>query len=238
MGYAGRSKYDEPGRAARYRDRDPRRDAEEWALLARLLDGLEPAPRTALDVPCGTGRIAERLLGRGLEVVCADLSPAMRAQTGERLAGRPGYGGVVPLDLEAPGDGAPAPADLVVCLRFLHHLPDAAHRRRVWASLRGLARGWVVVSFHHPLSGHQVARVARRLLTGRRGDRHVLSPRVLAAEARAAGLGRHVLRFLPLARWRREFWLALLDAPGPAPADGPGKAREAAPRGGSDGVRA
>ena len=208
MSYAGRTKYDEPGRAARYRERSARRDAEEWALLAGLLDTLEPAPRTALDAPCGTGRIAERLLARGLEVTCGDLSPAMRAESEARLAGRAGYRGTVALDLEAPGPEAPAPADLVVCLRFLHHLPDGAHRARVFAGLRALARRDVLLSFHHPVSAHNLSRALRRLVGGARGDRHTLTPGALRTEAAAAGLA--LVRCVPLARWRREFWLAHL----------------------------
>jgi SAM-dependent methyltransferase len=209
MSYAGRTKYDEPGRAERYRARSERRNAEEWALVEALIRTLPEAPRTALDVPCGTGRIAERLIGRGLEVRCADLSPAMLAQAEERLGGKPGFKGAQALDLEAPGEGAPAPADLVVCLRFLHHLPDAETRARVWGTLRALTAGHLLVSFHHPVSVHNVSRLFRRVFTGKRGDRHTLRPAQLRAEAAAAGLS--LVRFLPLARYRREFWLALLE---------------------------
>ncbi len=212
MSYAGRTKYDEPGRAERYRERSQRRNREEWALVQSLLEGLReagtPPPATAIDVPCGTGRIAELLLGRGLAVTCADLSPAMLGEAEGRLQGKRGYRGARALDLEAPGEGAPETADLVVCLRFLHHLPDAATRAKVWATLRDLTAGHLIVSFHHPVSLHNLTRGLRRVFTRKRGDRHTLRPAILEAEARAAGL--RVLRFAPLARWRREFWLALL----------------------------
>lgn len=213
MSYAGRSKYDEPGRAERYRERSERRNREEWALVEALLRTLPEAPRSALDVPCGTGRIAEHLLGRGLDVRCADLSPAMLAQAEDRLAGRKGYLGSCELDLEALPDPAPKPADLVVSFRFLHHLPDAQTRARVWASLAALTVGHLIVSFHHPVSLHNLSRLFRRLLTAKRGDRHTSRPAALRAEAAAAGL--RVVRFLPLARWRREFWVALLEPANP-----------------------
>lgn len=208
MSYAGRTKYDEPGRAARYRERSTARNAEEWALLGRLLDTLDPQPVTALDVPCGTGRIAERLLARGLDVTCADLSPAMRAETEARLEAEAGYLGTVSLDLEAPGAMPPGPADLVVCFRFLHHLPSSAQRVRVLRTLRQLSARDVVVSFHHPVSFHNLSRGVRRLVKGVRGDRHTVSPGRLRREAAEAGLS--VVRLRPLARWRREFWLAHL----------------------------
>jgi len=210
MSYAGRTKYDEPGRAARYRERSHRRNLEEWRLLEGLLTPLLAAGArpTVLDVPCGTGRIAERLLEIGLPVRGADLSPAMRAEADQRLTGHAGYRGTVALDLEQAEGPLPGRADLVVCLRFLHHLPDAATRARVWATLRRLTGAHLVVSFHHPVSAHQLARLGRRLRGGGRGDRHVLWPRTLAAEAGAAGFT--VRAWRPLARWRREFWLALL----------------------------
>lgn len=216
LSYAARTKYDEPGRAARYAARSARRDAQEWALVARLLDALPQPPSDALDVPCGTGRIAARLLERGVPTRCADLSAAMRAATEARLAGTPGYGGVAPLDLEALPEPPPAPADLVVCLRFLHHLPDEAHRGHVLASLRDLTRGHLLLSFHHPVSWHNLKRVFRRLVTRRRGDRHALAPRALRAEARAAGF--ELLTLAGLAPYRRDFWVALLRPFAEAPA--------------------
>ena len=148
MSYAARTKYDEPGRADRYGRRSPKRDEEEWRLLERLLARLDPAPRAALDVPCGTGRVAERLIQAGIPTQAADLSPAMRAACEERLAGREGFRGVVPADLEAETPAVALRADLVVCFRFLHHLPDAAARGRVLRGLAALTGRDLLLSFH------------------------------------------------------------------------------------------
>lgn len=208
VSYAARTKYDEPGRAERYAARSARRNAQEWALVARVLDGLAVRPKDALDVPCGTGRIAERLLERGVPTRCADLSTAMRQQTEERLGDHSDYGGAIELDLENPVEPLPDAADLVVCLRFLHHLPDAAHRRRVLATLRRLTRGHLLLSFHHPISFHNLTRGLRRLLTRRRGDRYAISPARLRAEAEAAGF--EVLSMRGLAPYRRDFWVAAM----------------------------
>lgn len=207
MTYAARTKYDRPGRAARYRARSPRRDAEEWALLERCLAPL-PVPESALDVPCGTGRIAAHLLERGIPVRGADLSPAMRRETEERLVGRPGFLGVVPIDLDAGGTPEGLAADLVVCFRFLHHLPGEADRSRVLANLGRLTRRDLLLSFHHPVSVHNLARGARRVLTGRRGDRYALTVGRLRLEAAEAGLDLVAVR--ALAAWRRDLWIAHL----------------------------
>lgn len=207
MSYAAREKYDEPGRAQRYRSRSERRNREEWALLARALDALTPAPTRAWDVPCGTGRVAEALLARGVPTWCGDLSPAMRAQTETRLAGREGFEGAREVDLEAPAEDLPT-AEVVICFRFFHHLPDAATRARVLRGLRALTTRDVLLSFHHPVSAHNATRRLRRLVGGPRSDRYTLWPRTLRAEAQACGL--RLQRVFALGRWRRELWLAHL----------------------------
>src|SRR5260370_15501273 len=55
-----------------------------------LLRALRPAPGARiLEVPCGTGRGAAALAGRGFQVVGVDLSRAMIAEARRRFAGRP-----------------------------------------------------------------------------------------------------------------------------------------------------
>jgi SAM-dependent methyltransferase len=209
MTYAARTKYDDPGRAKRYAGRGEPRGREEWALVEEVAfrtPGVAP-PRDVLDAPCGAGRIAAAFLARGVPVRCADLSPAMRAEAANSLGGAPGLLGVETIDLEAAPPPSAWAADLVVCFRFLHHLPDAATRGRVLASLAALSKRLVLVSFHHPVSAHHLARALRRLLTRRRGDRHAITARRLAREASAHGL--RLLRTAAVARYRRDLWIAL-----------------------------
>jgi SAM-dependent methyltransferase len=203
--YAGRTKYDEPGRAQRYATRSRRRHEEEKRLVFRALEGIPP-PAAVVDAPCGTGRMAAEFLARGVPVLCADLSPAMRDEAAASLTGTPGLLGVVPLDLEGPPPNEPA-GDLVVCVRFLHHLPDEAARGRVLRTLAALSRRHVLVTFHHPVSLHHLARAARRVVTGRRGDRHAVTARRLAREARGCGLT--LVRTAALAPGLRDLWVAL-----------------------------
>jgi SAM-dependent methyltransferase len=214
MTYAARTKYDEPGRAGRYAERSARRHREEWALVESVVFGAAGGPPVAppedvLDAPCGAGRLAAEFLARGAPVRCADLSPAMRAEARGALAGTPGLRGIEALDLEAPSPPAEWAADLVVCFRLLHHLPDAAARGRVLGALSALSRRLVLVSYHHPVSGHGLARAVRRLVTGRRGDRHAITTGRLAREASAHGL--RLVRAAGLAPYRRELWVALFE---------------------------
>lgn len=212
MSYAGRTKYDDPGRVKRYEARDAGRHREEWALIERSLSGIAP-PATVLDVPCGTGRIAAEFLARGAFVRCADLSPAMREAAASALMGRRGLLGVEAIDLEESPPPVGWAAHLVVCFRLLHHLPDVATRGRVLATLAALAKPYLLVSFHHPLSGHNLARAVRRLASGVVGDRHSITVSRLAREAAEHGL---VLRqTAALAAYRRELWVALFERVGP-----------------------
>ena len=211
-GYAGRTKYDEPGRAARYAGRSPRRQAEEWRLVRRALEG-DPWPKTVLDAPCGAGRLAAEFLARGSTVRGADLSPAMRDEATRALAGREGFLGVEALDLEGASPPFAWRAELVVCFRFLHHLPDAAARARVLRTLAALSTDRVLVSFHHPVSVHHLARAIRRAFTGTHGDRHAILLGPLREEAAAAGLS--FVRAKALAAYRRDLWVALFRVPNP-----------------------
>jgi SAM-dependent methyltransferase len=204
--YAGRTKYDEPGRARRYAERSERRDEEEWALVSRTLEG-SPPPATVLDAPGGTGRLAERFLALGSRVRVVDLSPAMRDEATTRLSGSPGLLGVHALDLESESAPAEWACDLVVCFRLLHHLPDAAARGRVLRTLASLSRSHVLVSFHHPVSLHHLARALRRVVTLRRGDRHAITLGRLKHEAADAGLS--FVKARALAAYRRDLWAAL-----------------------------
>lgn len=206
--YAARTKYDAPGRAARYTRRSAARDAAERALVARVV---APAPpgATALDVPCGAGRLSADLVALGYEVTSADLSPAMRGLCDGALRGAARWRGVVALDLDQPPSAAVHDAerfDLVVCFRFLHHLPGPAARARVLASLAARTRGRLVVSYHHPVSLHHLARAVRRIWTGRRGDRHALTTKRLAREAAACGLA--LVGARGLSPYRRDLWVA------------------------------
>lgn len=204
--YAGRVKYD-AARALRYEARSAARHAEEWDVVTRLLDDV-PAPATVFDAPCGTGRIAAEWLARGARVRLGDWSPDMLERARARVGDDPRVAGFERVDLEAPPAADAPKDDLVICLRFFHHLPDDARRRAVLRTLKARARDVVIVSFHHRVSLHQLARALRRVVTGRRGDRHATTVRRLAELAREEGL---VLeKTAATARYLRDFWAARL----------------------------
>lgn len=162
-------------RNRRARERDPR-------LVARLLDSIQggPSHETALDVPCGTGRLREGLEARGLRWIGADISPSMLGEAGGPIARA--SAAELPLTDDA--------VDLAVCCRLIHHYEDAAHRRAVLAELARVARHHVLVSYWDAASLTAWRRRTRGPLRRRKGKglRHAVAWKTLEAELRAAGL--------------------------------------------------
>jgi predicted TPR repeat methyltransferase len=72
-----------------YDDFTAHHDVEAWIdTLEGLALEAGLTGRRALDLGCGTGRVAEELSERGYEVCGCDISPAMLACAGSRLGGR------------------------------------------------------------------------------------------------------------------------------------------------------
>ena len=200
--YPGRKGYRSPGQAKKYAERSPRRNAAEANLLRTLLqdvciDGPVPRPRV-LDAPSGTGRMADLLAEKGWEVTTFDISLAMlrhRVKTRIPFAAVSGEMERLPFRSES--------FDLVLCWRFFHHLPSSALMTLVLGELARVSRGWVILSFFHPLSLHNLVRRSRTLFTGNKGNRFTCTPRFLVDKGNAFGL--HPCRWIeqpPL--WREE----------------------------------
>lgn len=113
------------GRVARVMDREPRPPGEErfWRRESR-----RTAARRALDLGCGSARIAEHLAAGSRRVLGIDLSPHMLARARSRTADAPGIllarGDVRSLPLR-PGWGLAAAANGL----FSHLLSDDGRQR-------------------------------------------------------------------------------------------------------------
>ncbi|MCX3060338.1 class I SAM-dependent methyltransferase [Streptomyces beihaiensis] len=83
-----------------------------------LLRHLPPHGRTALDVGCGTGRFARRLVAHGYRVDALDADPATLA-VAEASGGGPRYRLADAATAELPH----ARYDVITCLAGLHHMP-------------------------------------------------------------------------------------------------------------------
>src|SRR5215470_12593325 len=125
------------------------------SVLARALAGIAPGS-LVLDMPCGTGVLAELFARKGLLPVRADISPAML----EVASTRPGAVGHVRADVEAL-PWRPRTFAAVVSARFVMLLPPAL-RPRVLAGLSALTSGPLVVTVCHPYTAKRLSRLLRR----------------------------------------------------------------------------
>ena len=118
-------------------------DRIERAIFARIFAAL-PAMRSALDLPCGAGRLYELLQANVPRVIEADWSFTMvaldRDDHGARAAGY----------LRASALAIPLPdraVDLVVSVRLSHLLESEAERERHIGEICRVARRAAVVSY-------------------------------------------------------------------------------------------
>lgn len=206
--YPGRSGYRTAEKAERYADRSSSRNAAEERMLRKLLGDLfgngNGKRMLALDIPAGEGRVARILRSMGFDAVEADISQNMLAVGHQR--GSPKNRSVV-ADIEGRLPFSDASFDLVLCWRLLHHLPAEERVAGVFRELARVTRKWVVVSFFHPWSLHQLQRQLSALLLGRRSCRFSFTPRQIQEAGEATGLKlRNKKAQLP---YLRDLWAAV-----------------------------
>jgi ubiquinone/menaquinone biosynthesis C-methylase UbiE len=162
-------------------------DALEKRAIGRLVAVVcreVPLPRV-LDVPCGTGRITEYLLNRGLEVSGGDVSEAMLSIARPRCARFGTMASFSRLDLDCvvgPDEGF----DLVTCIRLFHHL-ETEDRGRILRQLARVSRHYVLANFSLASPYYRMRRRVKRMLG--QGVSSASSTRDdIEREARSAGL--------------------------------------------------
>jgi SAM-dependent methyltransferase len=207
--WATADRYERSGKSRAYAERNPTRARRELDLLRAVWPGR--AGETVLDLPCGTGRLLPLLRDDyGHRVLHADGALAMLLQA--RTAG-----------LVAPAVQADALAmpfrdravDGVVMFRFLHHLAPELAQQAIAEACR-LARRFVVVSFFHRCSAHQLRRALHRLL----GAAPTRFPTTLGALARSfARHGFAPRRHRAELPFARDLWLVAFERTSPAAGD-------------------
>jgi len=117
-------------------------DAWESGLAVAALP---EAPRLALDLGAGVGRLTVRIAARAGRVVAGDLAPGMLERLRRNAAGR-GAGNVDPVRLRS--DRLPlrsAAFDVVFCLGLLEHLPEPLRRATLEEAARVLRPGGLLL---------------------------------------------------------------------------------------------
>jgi 2-polyprenyl-3-methyl-5-hydroxy-6-metoxy-1,4-benzoquinol methylase len=161
-------------------------DAERFSgLRGKLYVGLEaralakalshvPNNSTIVDLPCGTGRLAQFLLARGYRVVGMDISPAMLEVARERLIAYGDRFTTQVTDVFSISDPKPV-CDAALCARVLMHFP----LQQQAAFLRGVAsltRGPILFTQSLITPYQRMRQRAKRILRVRSSVRHPLTP--------------------------------------------------------------
>ena len=182
--------------------RGRRRNARDLDAIGRALD--EAARRghpvrTALDLPCGTGRLVPLFRERGIREFGADISFAMmsraRRKFGDQIRVLRCDAIAIPL--------ADASVDAVFAIRFFFHL-DHPTRQEVLREMGRVSRRWLVLDFRHRYNLRWVSWRVRRRVGLMREIPHRFTREGLDEELRQAGL-----RLIAAAPSRRYFgWLS------------------------------
>ena len=127
--------------------RGRRRNRRDLAAIGRAIDEAERRGdpiRRALDLPCGTGRLAPLLAERRIEASGADVSIEMLRRSFQKL------GKSVPI-FQCSADAIPlrdGSLDAVFAIRFLFHL-DREARAAVLAEMARVSARWLVLDVRH-----------------------------------------------------------------------------------------
>ena len=136
--------------------------ARERQLAARALSAL-PAAATVLDLACGTGRFWPVIDKRATSIVAVDNSEAMLREAVAHAQPNPHRRAVCGSAFQLPFHDRSF--DVVVCMRFLHHLAHSDDRVRALTDIRRVARHGAVVSLWTDGSRQARRRLQRQDLT-------------------------------------------------------------------------
>jgi ubiquinone/menaquinone biosynthesis C-methylase UbiE len=187
--YEGKERYQSPKVAGSY---DRRRffsfkgRLTDWREKNLILNALQKAKMergSALDLPCGTGRMSEMLLEKGWQVVGADISEEMMSHAirkTEKYGDRVKFVKADIENLHFPDNSF----DVILTIRLLHHIPPELHMR-VLQELHRVTKEWVIITFSNRYS---LKNVWRNLLAAvSKYPRFAISPALFRSEVDQAG---------------------------------------------------
>lgn len=172
-------------------------DALEKYNVRRAFEGI-PTTSLVLDLPCGTGRLAETLLERGYRVCGADISPAMLEVAGRKLARFGDRFSILLGDVHDLARERPKSYDCALCARVLMHFP-LVEQMRFLRAVTQLCRGAVVFTQSLDTPYQRFRRKAKRPFSSWSPVGHPLTEAELNELLDGAGLQlRRRLRPMPL----------------------------------------
>ena len=182
-----------------------RYDSERFSGLAgRVFDALEKSairrafsaiPRNAvvMDLPCGTGRLAETLLDEGFKVVGIDISAAMLHVAQRKLQRFGNRFDTRVSDVHELAQSERSVYDVALCARVLMHFP-LDQQIAFLRSVATLTKGTVVFSQSLSTPYQRARRSLKRMLGNRPSAVYAIGERELEQLLAGAGL-REVRRY-------------------------------------------
>ena len=163
-------------------------DSMEKRAIAKLLQfaNSKHSINSVLDVPCGTGRISELLVGLNVNLTCADISEQMIDVAKARLSkhsNEPQEYAVMDIYNIDRDDGS---YDCITCIRLFQHL-DSDERARALRELSRVTRKYVVVNVMYGSGYYGFIRRIRKLV-GAYAPRFAADRRELERELKAGSL--------------------------------------------------
>ena len=172
-------------------------------ITAKKIHGLQ-----VLDIPCGYGRFTRVLLTERNRLIDSDLSFFMVKRAVEQ-------GQSLQEDvLGAVADtkkGLPFKEDvfdLLLSMRFFHHVHDGADREAILREFYRVCKGWVILSYYRSNPLHKLQRKIRRQLKRRQTRISIISSQIFKKEVLDAGF--EVIKTYPVIRGIHSQWIAFL----------------------------
>ena len=135
-------------------------DHRERSMMDEMIKELGHPLGEVLDAPCGYGRFSTWWAGRGVNLICADVSIAMVARTRERLQEEGRKERYVVMDIRHLPfkDGA---VGATFTMRLFHHGFARDQMAAILKELARVSRRWVILSYYRTNRLHALFRRIR-----------------------------------------------------------------------------
>lgn len=182
-------------------------DRKEKKILEKMFEEISDQELKVLDLPSGYGRFSELLLKRRFHLVTGDLSFHMVERARERGRLDSLHSAVV-ADAKKGLPFKKDTFDIVLSMRFFHHLPNAEERKSVLHEFSAVTAKWVILSYYQKTFSHLLQRKLRRKVKKTKRRISMISREEFLEEIRQAGLT--VVETYPLFKGIHAHHIALL----------------------------
>jgi SAM-dependent methyltransferase len=176
-------------------------------ILRRVVDKAGGNSIHALDIPCGYGRFSELLLDKGFNLTSSDLSFEMVKRAKEKSP-VPAHLLAVAADAKKGLPFKNAKFDLVLSMRFFHHVHLSEERCAILKEFSRISAEWVILSFYKTNWLHSVQRKLRRMIKKSKTQIKMIPGKKFRREAQSAGL--RIVKVYPLLKGIHSQHIALL----------------------------